>query len=207
MAKTRQAPDVGPTQVAGMGTTTSLLVQIRQGDEEARNCLIERYLPALRRWAHGHVPPRVRGVMETDDIVQITLMKALDHLEGFVPERKGAFLAYLRRIMQNEVRDELRRLNRRPPPEPLKDIHADGDPSPLHRAIGAEALAAFNAAMERLSEEQQEAVFLRIELGFTHQEVADAIGAPSANAARMLVSRALVRLAELMEVEHDERSG
>ena len=47
-------------------------------------------------------------------------------------------------------------------------------------------------------------MFLRIELGFTHQEVADAIGAPSANAARMLVSRALVRLAELMDVEQIE---
>jgi RNA polymerase sigma-70 factor (ECF subfamily) len=206
MAKTRQAPDVRPAQVAGMGTTTSLLVQIRQGNDDARNRLIERYLPALRRWAHGHVPPRVRGVMETDDIVQVTLMKALDHLKGFVPERKGAFLAYLRRIMQNEIRDELRRLNRRPPPEPLKDIHAGGDPSPLCRAIGAEALAGFNAAMELLNEEQREAVFLRIELGFTHQEVADSIGAPSANAARMLVSRALVRLTELMDVKHDGRT-
>jgi len=200
MKKTRD-PDDPLAPGDGMGTTTSLLIQIRQGDDEARNRLIERFLPALRRWAHGHVPPRVRGVMETDDIVQVTLIKALDHLKGFVPERRGAFLAYLRRIMQNQIRDELRKLNRRPPPERLNDDHPDGDPSPLRRAIGAEALAAFNTAMERMSEEQQEAVFLRIELGFTHQEVADAIGAQSANAARMLVTRALVRLAELMDVE------
>lgn len=198
MAATRTSVQP-PAGDAGMGTTTALLMQIRQGDDLARNRLIERYLPALRRWAHGHVPGRLRGVMETDDLVQVTLMKALDHLERFVPERKGAFLAYLRRIMQNAMRDELRRLSRRPPPEPLRDTQADGEPSPLQRAIGAEALEAFNVAMERLSEEQREAVFLRVELGFTHQGVADAIGAPSANAARMLVSRALVRLTELMD--------
>jgi RNA polymerase sigma-70 factor (ECF subfamily) len=204
MAKTTLPPDEPPHHVAGIGTTTSLLEQIRQGDENARNRLIERYLPPLRRWAHGHLPARMRGVMETEDLVQVTLIKALDHLERFVPERKGAFLAYLRRIMQNAIRDELRRLERRPPPDELRDGRPDGRPSPLDEAIGAETVAAFNAAMEQLSDEQQEAVFLRIELGFTHQEVADAIGAPSANAARMLVSRSLVRLAEMMDVEQYE---
>jgi RNA polymerase sigma-70 factor (ECF subfamily) len=200
MAKTTLPPEDPPDQAAGMETTSSLLIQVRQGNGEARNRLLERFLPPLRRWAHGHLPARMRGVMETDDLVQVTLIKALDHLERFVPERKGAFLAYLRRIMQNAIRDELRRLNRRPPPDELPDGQPDGRPSPLDEAIGAETLAAFNAAMEQLGEEQQEAVFLRIELGFTHQEVADAIGARSANAARMQVSRALVRLAELMDV-------
>jgi len=204
MAKTAQPSQQESVHSGGIGTTTALLFQIRQGDDVARNRLIERYLPALKRWAHGHVPSRVRGVMESDDLVQVTLIRALDHLEEFVPERRGAFLAYLRRIMQNAIRDELRKLNRHPPPEPLKDIHPNGEPSPLRQAIGAEALAAYNAAMVQLSKEQQEAIFLRVELGFTHQEVADAIGAPSANAARMLVSRALVRLAELMDVEQIE---
>lgn len=207
MAESTQAGEAGLAEPIAMETTTSLLLlRIRQGDDQARDLLIERYLPALRRWAHGHVPPRVRSVMESEDLVHDTPLRALDHLEGFVPERKGSFLAYLRRIMQNAIRDELRRLVRRPPPEPLKDIHPDAEPSPLRRAIGAEALAAFDAGMVRLSPEQQEAIFLRIELGFTHQEVADALGLPTANAARMLVSRALVRLAELMDEEQKARA-
>jgi DNA-directed RNA polymerase specialized sigma24 family protein len=37
---------------------------------------------------------------------------------------------------------------------------------------------------------------MRIEMGLSHQEVADALGAPSADAARMIVARALARLAE-----------
>jgi RNA polymerase sigma-70 factor (ECF subfamily) len=39
---------------------------------------------------------------------------------------------------------------------------------------------------------------LRVEMGFTYPEIAQAIGAPSANAARMTVVRALARLAEAM---------
>jgi RNA polymerase sigma-70 factor (ECF subfamily) len=42
---------------------------------------------------------------------------------------------------------------------------------------------------------------MRIEFGFTFPEIAEALGRPSANAARMTVSRALVRLAEVMD--HD----
>jgi hypothetical protein len=37
-----------------------------------------------------------------------------------------------------------------------------------------------------------------VEFGYTAPEIAAAIGSPSANAARMVVSRALVRLAEFL---------
>ena len=40
---------------------------------------------------------------------------------------------------------------------------------------------------------------LRIELGFTYVEIATFLGSPSANAARMVVTRALARLAEVMD--------
>ena len=38
----------------------------------------------------------------------------------------------------------------------------------------------------------------RVELGLTYSEIAAAAGKPSANAARMAVTRALIRLAEEM---------
>jgi hypothetical protein len=43
-------------------------------------------------------------------------------------------------------------------------------------------------------------VILRIEMGYTHQQVAEALGKPSADAARMLVARAMVWLTEAMDV-------
>jgi RNA polymerase sigma factor (sigma-70 family) len=180
-------------------STASLLERVRSDDPEARERLIARYLPALRRWARGRLPTGARDLADTDDLVQVTLLKALDKVKGFEYRGKGAFMAYLRRALQNQIRDELRGAGRRPETETLTERHEERGPSPLERAIGAEALARYEAALARLSEVQQEAIVLRVELGFTYEEVARSLGSPSANAARMKVTRALVRLAEVMD--------
>ncbi len=118
----------------------------------------------------------------------------------FEPRREGAFLAYLRQILLNEIRQEVRRVARRPVRQPLADDLAGRGPSPLEAAIGSDALRAYEQALSVLRDEEREAVILRIELGFTHQQVAAALGRPSPDAARMLVARAMVRLTEAMDV-------
>jgi RNA polymerase sigma-70 factor (ECF subfamily) len=137
--------------------------------------------------------------MDTDDLVQVTLEKALHKIEGFEPRREGSFLAYLRQILLNQIKDECRRASHRPAQDALREDVPDGGRSPLEEAIGTEAQEAYERALSGLPEDQQEAVVLRIELGFTYQQVADAIGSPTANAARMMISRALVKLAEEMK--------
>jgi len=131
--------------------------------------------------------------------VQVTFLRALDHVEGFEPQGQGAFLAYLRRILQNAIRDHVRAVTRRPQAVDLPDSLAGEEPSPLERAIGRERLARYEEALAKLRPAQQEAVVLRIELGLTHAEVAESMGLASANAARMQVARALVQLAEAMD--------
>lgn len=179
-------------------STASLLVRSRAGDSSAREELAGRYIMALRHFAHGRLPSRARGMVDTDDLVQNTVTKALNHLERFEPRGEGAFLAYLRQILVNQIRDEARRCARRPASTELDDREPDLGPSPLDEAIGTDAAAAYEAALAKLSDEQREAVMMRIELGFSYQQIAEAQGRPSANAARMVVARALVRLAELM---------
>ena len=44
-----------------------------------------------------------------------------------------------------------------------------------------------------------------VNIGYGRQEVADAIGSPSWNAARMLVARALIRVAEVMDEQRHGR--
>ena len=73
---------------------------------------------------------------------------------------------------------------------------ADGSPSPLEETVGNEALARYEAALTRLPELDQEVVMLRLELGFSYSQVAEAVGSLSPNAARMRVVRAVMRLAE-----------
>jgi len=192
-------PGDAPGRQGSLESTAALLGRVRAGDEAAREILVRRFLPALRRWAHGRLPPPARGLVDTDDLVQVALLRALHRVESFEPERAGAFLAYLRRIILNAVRDELRRAARRPRPETLPEELVDPAPSLVEQAIGREAMAAYEAALARLGDRQQEAVILRIEFGLTYEEIAEAIGSPSANAARMTVSRALLRLAEVMD--------
>ena len=58
-------------------------------------------------------------------------------------------------------------------------------------------------SLHELTEDQREATMLRLEFGFSFPEIAEAMGKPSANAARMLVVRGLVRLAERMHERTD----
>jgi RNA polymerase sigma-70 factor (ECF subfamily) len=157
-------------------------------------------LATLLRWGHGRLPPHARDLSDTHDLVQVTLLKALDHVDRFEPRREGAFLAYLRTILLNEVRGEMRRVARRPSREPLSDDLAERTPSPLEQAIGSAAMEAYEKALNTLTAEEREGVILRIEMGFTHQQVAEALGKSSSDAARMLVARAMVRLTESMHV-------
>jgi RNA polymerase sigma-70 factor (ECF subfamily) len=62
--------------------------------------------------------------------------------------------------------------------------------------MGHEFMERYEEALTRLTPEQHQAVHLRIELGYSFTEVAEAMEAPSADSARMLVNRALLKLAE-----------
>ena len=183
---------------SGLESTASLLARARHGDARARDQLLRRYLPAFRRWATGRLPRIARDLVDTDDIVQQTLLRALRRMDEFEPEREGAFLAYLRQILVNQIRDEMRRCARRPGYTELSEEFPSGQPSALDQLIWEETLHIYEAALKQLPEMQREAFMMRIELGFTHEQVAEALGSPSPNAARLLVVRALVRMAEQM---------
>jgi RNA polymerase sigma factor (sigma-70 family) len=135
---------------------------------------------------------------DTDDLVQDTLIRSVANLGHFEARGEGALQAYLRGAVMNRIRDEIRRRRRTPHIGALDSAIPAGGQSPLETAIGAEALAKYDRALERLDPETREAVIARIEMGCSYAEVAELMQKPSADAARMMVSRALVRLAEEM---------
>jgi RNA polymerase sigma-70 factor (ECF subfamily) len=182
-------------------STADLLARIRTGDRSARNRLVERYLPVLTRLAHGRLPRSARSLLDTDDLVLMTLERALNHMETFEPRHQGALLAYLRRAMLNQIRDEIRRAARRPERADLDDDHPGSGPSPLEVLIGRETLERYDAALDSLPEAQHEAVVLRLEMGLSYREIADRTGSPSPEAVRMSIQRALARMAKEMASE------
>ena len=98
------------------------------------------------------------------------------------------------------MRDELRRFARRPGRDPLDDGHPAQAPSPLDDAIGSEATERYERALAALAQADRDVIIARVEMGYSYQELADALGRPSAEAARKACERALVRLAAGMRV-------
>jgi RNA polymerase sigma-70 factor, ECF subfamily len=200
LAKDQFASKLGPTAPPQpVDTTIDLLTRARKGDRASADALFERCLPSLRRWARGRLPTYARDVSDTQDLVQETILRTLHQLDGFEARHQGALQAYLRRAIVNRIRDEIRRVHRRPIPVELEDVHADREASPLERAIGREGIERYEAALERLRPIDREAIVARIELQQSYEEVAVALGKPNANAARVAVMRALARLVEEME--------
>jgi RNA polymerase sigma factor (sigma-70 family) len=152
----------------------------------------------LSRWASGRLPQWARDMSDTDDLVQDTLIRSVANLDHFEARGEGALQAYLRGAVMNRIRDEIRRRHRTPAIGALDPTIAAEGQSPLDSAIGAETMAKYDRALDRLEPETREAVIARIEMGCSYAEIAELMDKPSADAARMTVSRALVRLAEEM---------
>jgi RNA polymerase sigma-70 factor, ECF subfamily len=192
----RQAHD-SSRRVNENETSFQLLLRARTGDPDAVELLCARYLPRLHRWARGRLPNSSRGAVDTGDIVQEVLISVIKRLKAFEPHNEGAFQGYLRQALTNRFRDEARKPNHTAG-SPIDSAWPSSGPSPLEIAIGREGVERYEAALEKLKPEDQRAIVARCEWGMSHEEVAQALGKPSANAARVAIHRALVRLAKEM---------
>lgn len=183
---------------SSLASTATLIHRIQDGESGARDLLVERCLPLLRRWAHGRLPSYARDLAETDDLVQITLMRALDRIDAFEPRRQGAFLAYLRQILCNSVRNEIRRTSRRPASDPFDEA---AEHAVVSERVAGDPVAEFDAyekGLASLDERRRQAVILRLEFGMTYPEIAEELELKSADAARMSVSRSLLQVAKAL---------
>jgi RNA polymerase sigma factor (sigma-70 family) len=197
------SPEHGPGRPAAEAASDAessfaLVERARKGDDRALNDLCARYLPRLQRWAHGRLPGWARDALDTHDLVQETLTHVARRIQSFEPRHKAAFQSYLREALLNRIRDQIRRAARHPPADPLDSGRPSAETSPLENAIGQQALERYEAALQRLRPVDRDAIILRVELGCPLAEVAETLNKPSAAAAHVAVSRALVRLAKEM---------
>jgi hypothetical protein len=56
-------------------STVELLARARAGDEAALNEVFARAIPLVKRWASGRLPRWARDMIDTDDLVQETVVK------------------------------------------------------------------------------------------------------------------------------------
>jgi RNA polymerase sigma-70 factor (ECF subfamily) len=178
-----------------------LLERARAGDATALDALFARYVGPLRRWASGRLPRWARDAADTQDLVQDTLLQTFKRIGDFEPRREGALHAYLRQALMNRVKDLLRRHERRGTPAALESGMEGDGPSPVEEAIGRQTAERYERALARLRPQDREAIIARVELGLSYEELAAALGKPSADAARKAAQQALVRLAAEMKHE------
>jgi len=194
----RSASPSGSVEPLASEATVDLLNRVKTGDPEALDRLLERCMPALRRWAHGRLPASDRGMLETADLVQDAAIATMRRLDAIEVRHQGALQAYFRQAVMNRIRDLARQRQRRPHQTGLPGQLPDDRPSPLEAAIGSENVARYDAAVHRLKQADREAIIGRIELQYSYQELAVVLDKPTPDAARAAVTRAMKRLAEEM---------
>jgi RNA polymerase sigma factor (sigma-70 family) len=176
----------------------SVVERAQRGERPALELFFEYHLPLLRSWTARRVPQWLESSADADDLVQQAAMKTLRQLHRLTPERSASIQAYMRQIVVNLVRDEARKSGRSPDHIPLEDEHAAGGASALDAIIGHELWITYADAMRTLSARDRKAVTGRLERGLSYELLKDVLKVRTANAARVAVSRALVRLVKAM---------
>ena len=158
--------------------------------------LIEAEIPRLRRYARY----LVREVDRADDLVQETLMRAIDRISSWTP---GTNLrAWLFVIMRNVFINDLRKAKRVPLSAAVPEDH------PAFAVSGGqEARAAFidlRSALEQLPEGQREILVLVVIEGLTYEEAAAVLDIP-VGTVRSRVARARQALKNFLDGGQEER--
>ena len=196
-----RSDDLKRQQANEMTSTLDLLERFKQGDDVAMQVLVERSIPPLRRWARGRLPIWARSLVETQDLVQAALMRALPHLKHFEARHPGALQAYLRQAVANHIRDEIRRAGKQVIDTEQMRAQPDPTPSPLEQAVGKQGVERYEAALATLRPADREAIIARLELQQSYEEIAIALQKPNANAARVAVARAVKSLVRAMSYD------
>ncbi len=177
------------------------------GDPAAAQVLHDRYEPLLRARAARALGPRLGRRVGESDVMQETWLTAFLRLESFVDRGPGSFRAWLGRILQHKVHDEVRdhviagrRSVRREQPHdddgPETRLASSGSSPSLHAAKLEERRDVL-AAIDALPETYRALLRLIHVDGLTLSAAAAVLGR-SANATCKLYGRALDRLTRVM---------
>jgi RNA polymerase sigma-70 factor (ECF subfamily) len=193
--------------------TEHLLRRAAEGDEAARDQLLERHRRRLRRMVAVRFDPRLAARVDPSDVVQETLAEAAAQLHRYLHERPLPFYPWLRRMAERRLIELHRRHVQARRRTVTREVAAGGLPdhsalalaerlvgrpsSPSARLHRQERRERVRAALAALPEADREVLVLRILEGLPTRETA-AVLEISEVAVRSRQVRALERLKALL---------
>ncbi|HEY7425384.1 MAG TPA: sigma-70 family RNA polymerase sigma factor [Gemmataceae bacterium] len=190
--------------------------EARNGSAEALGRLLEACRPYLLLVANQQLQPDVQRKVGPSDLVQETFLKAQQHFERFQGGTEEELLAWLRRILFNDLLNTVRAYagtNKRQvgreiglaAEESAADVLAnrvvDPAPSPGSELIAREEASEVRQALEQLAEDHRQVILWRNWERLSFEDIGQRLGR-SAEAARKLWTRAVDELAKTLESSH-----
>ncbi|MHC5032922.1 MAG: RNA polymerase sigma factor [Planctomycetota bacterium] len=183
------------------------MARVRAGDKAAFKELFERHAPALRARIRRQLPAALRRKASESDVIQVAYAGAFQNLASFEDRGDGAFKRWLAQIVDNKVKDLLRRYVGRAkrsienevsrPGRPATRNVAARQPSPSQHAMAAELAQKVRACMRELPDDYRLILRLVQEDGLSLREAGQRMGR-STEACEKLYGRALSKLANLV---------
>jgi len=187
--------------------TEALVRDVRTGSDEAKRELLVRYLPEVYAFVRLRLGPRVLQRESGADVVQSVCREVLQELDEFEYRGERQFRSWLMLMAQRKLADKGRYYARQRrgggrPEQSLSQAELvagyRGLLSPSDAAIREEEVERLERAFDRLPPDYREALMLSRFLHLETAEIAQRMGRTE-GATRNLVSRAIARLALLME--------
>src|SRR3990172_4348045 len=185
-----------------------LVAKATQGDAAALRALLERHGLPIRN--ELKISPQWNGVVDADDVMQVTYLEAFLRILDFQATGPGAFQAWLRRIAENNLRDAIKGLARQKRPQnradgppgaesyvALVDQLAGSTTTPSRCAAAHELQEIVDVALKDLPPDYEKVLRLYELEGRPGREVAAAMGR-SSGAVKMLLARARDQLREVL---------
>lgn len=189
---------------------TQRLQRVHRGDDEALRQLVAEHLPWIEAHVRKKLTPVARAAGETQDFVQEAMLAVLRDGPRFTIDNPAAFRALLARIVENDIVDKVRWLQRgrrdhrreRTLPSDsvvLLDAPVRTVTEPPMRADRNEQQQWLRLALELLEPDDREVIRLRDWDGCSFPEIGRHLGIAE-EAARKRYLRALPRLAQKLDL-------
>ena len=185
-------------------STLRLVAAAQQGDELALNAIFERYLPRVRLIVGVRMGWTAGKLGDLEDLVQESLLKALNSLENFDVESDGKFCNWMSSCVHSAIKDVARHVNaqKRDPQRERRMvdvgseslsalIFVDEAPSPSEILKGKELEEKLEATLLEMKPHQREVIVLRQLAGMSYREIAEELGFEREATVRVVLSRSL----------------